>query len=66
MTLNQEEFNRAVARATGESVDTITQRGFVLLTASPFEREPRAGDYEEFLTKNPAAELPPGTNYATA
>ena len=47
--MNQNKFNRAVARATGESVETIAHCGFVLLTPVPFEREPRHADYDEFL-----------------
>jgi hypothetical protein len=47
--VNQTDFHRAVAKATGESVETIAHRGFVLLTPVPFEREPRRVDYEEFL-----------------
>ncbi len=38
--MTQAELDRAVAAKTGESVDTISQRGFVLLTPSPIEREP--------------------------
>ncbi len=47
--MNRNNFNRAVARATGESVETIAHRGFVLLTPVPFEREPRRASYEDFL-----------------
>ena len=45
--MNQAELNRAVARATGESVDTIAQRGFVPLTPVPFEREPSTIDWNQ-------------------
>ena len=38
--MNQAELNRAVARATGESVATISRRGFVPLTQGPVERDP--------------------------
>jgi hypothetical protein len=37
--MNQLELNRDVARATGESLSTIDERGFVPLTAIPFELE---------------------------
>lgn len=42
----QTELDRAVARATGESVRTIARRGFVPLTPVPFEREPRVVDWD--------------------
>ena len=38
--MTQTELNRAVASATGETVQVISDRGFVPLTAIPFEREP--------------------------
>jgi hypothetical protein len=47
--MNQRDFQRAVAKATGESAGMIAQRGFSLLTAGPREREPRPASYEEFL-----------------
>ena len=47
--MNHNNFNRAVARATGESVETIAHRGFVLLTPVPFERESRHARYDDFL-----------------
>ena len=37
--MNQLELNHEVARATGESLSTIDERGFVTLTAVPFELE---------------------------
>ena len=49
MTVNHNDFNRSVAKVTGESVETIAHRGFVLLTPVPFEREPRRASYEDFL-----------------
>ena len=49
MTMNQNDFNRAVAKATGESAETIARRGFVLLTPVPFEHEPNRVDYDDFL-----------------
>ena len=47
--MRQNNFNRAVAKATGESVETIQQRGFVLLTPMPIEREAMTKEYEELL-----------------
>lgn len=44
--MTQSELNRAVARATGESVSTICEMGFVPLTPIPFEREPRTVDWD--------------------
>jgi hypothetical protein len=38
--MTQNELNRAVARATGETVSTIDSLGFVPLTSVPREREP--------------------------
>ncbi|MCA9124644.1 MAG: hypothetical protein H6822_09035 [Planctomycetaceae bacterium] len=47
--MNQRELNREVARATGETVATIGQMGFVPLEPIPFERdrEPLIVDWEE-------------------
>jgi hypothetical protein len=45
--MTQNELNRAVARATGESVAVISSRGFIPLTSIPQEREPRAIDWDE-------------------
>ena len=38
--MTQRELNRAVARATGETVNEISHRGFVPLTVFPQERDP--------------------------
>ena len=38
--MTQAELDRAVAVKTGESVHTISQRGFVPLTPIPVEQEP--------------------------
>jgi hypothetical protein len=46
--MTQAELNRAVAAATGETVATIAQRGFSLLTAGPVEREPLAMDWDSY------------------
>jgi hypothetical protein len=45
--MTQSELDRAVAAATGESVDTISRRGFVLLTPNPIESEPLVVDWDE-------------------
>jgi hypothetical protein len=45
--MTQNELNRAVARATGESVAVISSMGFVPLTSVPEEREPRSIDWDE-------------------
>ena len=39
--MNSRDLNRAVARATGEAVREIAERGFVLLTIGPVEHEPQ-------------------------
>ena len=52
--MTQAELDRAVAAATGESVNTISQRGFVLLTPSPIEREPLVVDWDELDTSRVA------------
>ena len=38
--MTQRELNRAVARATGETVNEISHRGFIPLTTVPQERDP--------------------------
>ncbi len=46
--MNQRELNREVAKATGETVATIDQLGFVPLEAIPYERDrdPLVVDWE--------------------
>lgn len=44
--MNQRELNRAVARATGESVSEIASRGFVPLTERPYELEDSCIDWD--------------------
>jgi hypothetical protein len=39
--MTQSQLNRAVSRATGESLATICRRGFVPLTVGPIESERR-------------------------
>ncbi len=45
--MTQAELNRQVARATGESVDTIARMGFVMLTGIPIEREAQTIDWDQ-------------------
>ncbi len=45
--MTQAELNRAVAAATGESVRTIAEMGFVELAAVPIEREPLVVDWDQ-------------------
>jgi hypothetical protein len=46
--MTQSELNREVARATGESLGTISALGFVPLTRKPYERdrEPLVVDWD--------------------
>jgi len=44
--MTQNELNRAVARATGESVSLISGMGFVALSNIPYEREPKSVDWD--------------------
>jgi hypothetical protein len=44
--MTQAELDRAVADATGESVQTIARRGFSILTTGPVEREPLTVDWD--------------------
>jgi hypothetical protein len=39
--MTQAQLNRAVCRATGETLSTICRRGFVPLTVGPLESEHR-------------------------
>ena len=45
--MTQADLNRAVARATGESVSAIAEMGFVTLTPIPVEREPMLVDWDQ-------------------
>lgn len=51
--MTQSEVNREVASATGESVSTISQMGFVPLTRAPYERdrEPLVVDWDELADR---------------
>ncbi len=45
--MTQRQLDRAVARATGESIATITGMGFVPLRTIAYEREPLVIDWDE-------------------
>jgi hypothetical protein len=45
--MTQNELNRAVARATGESVAVISSMGFGSLSRIPCEREPQSIDWDQ-------------------
>ena len=45
--MNQRELNRAVAKATGETVSEIAHRGFGPLTEVSCEREGETVDWDE-------------------
>ena len=53
--MTQAEMNREVATATGESVSTISNMGFVPLTPVPYERdhEPLTVDWDEVERRRP-------------
>ena len=56
--MTQSELNRAVAKATGESVSKISQLGFVPLTRLPYEREPLVIDWDNLDTERNVAIFP--------
>ena len=45
--MNQRELNRAVARATGESVATIRRMGFSPWWPIPLDRQPQVVDWDD-------------------
>ena len=51
--MTQNDLNRAVAYATGETVRTIADLGFVPLTHGPVEREPQTVDWDEADAERP-------------
>jgi hypothetical protein len=53
--MTQAELNRAVARATGESVSLISSMGFVPVNDSPHEREPRTIDWDKAQQTRPVS-----------
>ena len=44
--MNQRDLNRAVARATGESMSVISRMGFSELAVDPLERDPLTVDWD--------------------
>jgi len=54
----QNELNRAVPRATGESVRTIVKMGFSPLTSIPIDREPLVVDWDKLDAQRPGV-FPP-------
>ena len=44
--MTQNELNRAVAAATGETVKTIAEIGFIPLNPTPVQREPLVVDWD--------------------
>ena len=53
--MTQQELDRAVAEATGESVATVAKMGFVPLTSRPIERErqPLMVDWDQADAQRP-------------
>jgi hypothetical protein len=53
--MTQTQLNRAVSRATGESLSTICRRGFVPLTVGPveIERRPLVVDWDRLDAERP-------------
>ena len=49
--MNQRELNREIAKATGETITEISNRGFVLLTGQPYERDPQTIDWDDLEAK---------------
>ena len=56
--MSQRDLNRAIARATGEEISTITGMGFVELTPFPIEREPLTVDWDEHDLDHNVAIIP--------
>ena len=44
--MTQADLNRAVADATGETVESIARQGFSLIEVPPIEREPLIFDWD--------------------
>jgi hypothetical protein len=44
--MNQRELNRAVSRATGESMNVISRMGFSQLDPNPIDRDPLTVDWD--------------------
>jgi hypothetical protein len=45
--MTQADLNRAVAAATGETVETIARQGFNFVEVMPVDREPLVFDWDE-------------------
>ncbi len=45
--MTQAQLNRAVARATGESISTVARMGFSCLKDDPHDRPPLVMDWDE-------------------
>ena len=56
--MNQRTLNRAVAKATGESVRTISERGFVPLTDIPIEPDQLTIDWDDVQAERRTGVLP--------
>ena len=56
--MTQRDLKRAIARATGEDIDTISRMGFVELQSVPFEREPQFVDWDDVDAGRNVAVLP--------
>ena len=57
--MTQAELNREVAEATGESIATIRELGFVPLTPIPVEREPLVVDWDDIDRQRDVVFPPP-------
>ena len=45
--MTQNELNRAVAKATGESLAAIAKMGFIALIPGPYKRGPKTVDWDQ-------------------
>ena len=45
--MTQPDLNRAVAAATGETVETISHHGFAFVEAPPVNRDPQVYDWDD-------------------
>jgi hypothetical protein len=45
--MTQADLNRAVAAATGETVETIARQGFEFVEVPPVERDPMFFDWDD-------------------
>ncbi len=64
--MSQRDLNRAISKATGESIDMIAGMGFVELTPIPFEREPLIVDWDEPDLEHNVAVIPQRRRRMTA